>query len=59
MGGGGRLRWLCQWFMCHVFFVSWGKHWKGIYIHFLPTYCYRVFLWGADRHLKPTVGEVV
>jgi len=38
----------------NIVFLSWGKHWKGIYIHFLPKYCYR-FFWarggfGFDRH---------
>jgi hypothetical protein len=40
-----------EWFRQHVVFVSWHRHWKGIYIHFVPgRYCYRVFLWGIDRH---------
>jgi len=35
-----------------VAFVSWHKHWKGIYLHFFPRYCVRVFLWGVDWHRK-------
>lgn len=42
------LRWWC----CHVFFVSWGKWWKGVYIHFLPRYTVRLFLWGLDARPK-------
>jgi hypothetical protein len=40
------------WFSRRILFVSWGRHWKGVYVHFLPRYCYRVFLWGIDRHPK-------
>ena len=42
------VRWLC----CNVAFVSWHKHWKGIYLHFFPRYCVRIFLWGVDWHRK-------
>jgi len=40
-------------------FVSWHKFWKGIYLHFIPRYCIRIFLWGIDWHKKPqpTEGE--
>lgn len=41
-----------QWFAENVFFISWGKHWKGIYLHFLPLYMIRLFLWGADARRK-------
>lgn len=43
---------LGRWFCCNVAFVSWHKHWKGIYLHFLPRYCVRLFLWGCDWHRK-------
>lgn len=39
-------------FCCNVAFVSWHKHWKGIYLHFIPRYCVRIFLWGVDWHRK-------
>ena len=46
-----------QWFCENVFFISWGKHWKGVYIHFLPRYSVRVFLWGVDwRRRRPLSG---
>jgi hypothetical protein len=47
-----------QWFCERVFFISWGKHWKGVYLHFLPMYCYRLFLWGWDRHRKNPFGAM-
>ena len=31
-----------------VAFISWHRHWKGIYLHCLPRYTVRVFLWGID-----------
>ncbi len=37
-----------QWFCERVFFISWGKYWKGVYLHFLPWYCVRLFFWGID-----------
>jgi hypothetical protein len=40
------------WFTRNVFFISWGKYWKGVDIHFLPKYTYRVGLWGVDRKKK-------
>ena len=40
-------RW--DWFRSHVFFISWGQHWKGVYIHVFPRYCYRI---GIDWHAK-------
>lgn len=43
---------LVQWVCCNVAFVSCHKHWKGIYMHFLPRYCVRIFLWGVDWHRK-------
>ena len=46
------LRRLVRWFCCNVAFVSWHKHWKGIYLHFFPCYCVRIFLWGVDWHRK-------
>jgi hypothetical protein len=41
----GRLR---DWFCSHVLFISWGRWWKGVYLHFFPLYTVRVFLWGVD-----------
>ncbi len=56
----GLLMWLLgqrsQWFTSHVFFISWNRWWKGVYIHFLPKHCYRVFLFGVDRHAKNPFG---
>lgn len=43
---------LLRWFCCNVAFVSWSKHWKGIYLHFFPRYCVRIFLWGVDWRRK-------
>ena len=37
-----------QWFCENVFFISWGKWWRGVYLHFIPFYKVRVFLWGMD-----------
>jgi hypothetical protein len=42
-----------NWIKQNIIFISWGKHWKGVYLHFFPYYCVRVFLWGIDWHLKP------
>jgi hypothetical protein len=37
----------------NVAFISWHKHWKGIYLHCVhPRYCVRLFAWGVDWHLK-------
>jgi hypothetical protein len=34
-------------------FMSWHKHWKGIYLHCVhPRYCVRFYLWGFDYHRK-------
>ena len=41
-----------NWLSCNVLFVSWHKHWKGVYLHFFPVYCVRVYLWGIDWHRK-------
>ena len=35
-----------------VFFISWGKYWKDAYIHFIPKYCVRIYLFGIDYHKK-------
>ena len=42
-----------EWFCGRVMYLSWGKYWKGVYLHFFPRYCIRIFLWGVDWHLKP------
>ena len=49
------MRWLRE----RVLFVSWGKQWKGIYIHCLSRHwTYRIYYsralggLGADRHPK-------
>jgi len=39
---------MVNWFKCHIIFISIGKHWKGVYIHFLPKYCYRIF-WAHNK----------
>ena len=45
---------LVSWLACNVAFISWGKYWKGIYLHCVhPRYCVRLYLWGCDWHLKP------
>ncbi len=41
-----------SWVKRNVLFVSWHRYWKGVYVHFLPRYCYRLYLWGWDRHKK-------
>lgn len=43
---------ILRWWCCYVFFISWGKWWKGVYIHFLPKYTVRLFLWGWDVRPK-------
>lgn len=35
-----------------LMFISWHKHWKGIYLHFFPKYVVRIFLWGIDWYSK-------
>jgi hypothetical protein len=40
------------WWNQNVWFVSWGRYWKGIYLHFLPRYTVRVYLWNVDRWRK-------
>lgn len=36
-----------------ICYISWGKYWKGIYVHCISRkYCYRFYLWGCDKHLK-------
>lgn len=40
------------WITSNVAFISWHKYWKGIYLHFFPVYCVRVYLWGIDCHRK-------
>jgi len=46
-----------RWFNERVLFLAWHRHWKGVYVHFLPKYCYRVYLDKGrivtDRHRKP------
>lgn len=51
-----------DWFCSHVLFVSWWSRWKGVYLHFLPRYCYRIY-WSrnrirVDRHPKPRLFRV-
>lgn len=41
-----------QWFCQNIFFISWHKYWKGVYIHFVPCYSVRFFLWGFDFRRK-------
>lgn len=43
-----------NWFCRRVAFVSWHKHWRGIYLHCVhPRRCVRLYLWGWDSHAKP------
>ena len=41
----GRVNWIKE----NVIFVSWHKRWKGVYIHFLPRHCYRIY-WRHGLH---------
>ncbi len=45
-----------QWFTENVFFVSWGRHWKGVYLHFVPRYKVRLFLWGVNVRRRQVVS---
>lgn len=48
------LQQLVSWLAENVAFISWHKHWKGIYLHCIhPRYCVRLYLWGCDWHKKP------
>ena len=39
-----KLLWLLDWWKRNVFFISWGKQWKGIYIHCFPgSFTYRYY----------------
>jgi len=49
----GLLERFVKWLSVNICFVSWGKHWKGVYLHIFPIYCVRVFIWGIDWHKKP------
>jgi len=48
---------LVRWWNCNIMFFSFGKYWKGVYIHFLPNKCHRVYWsygrFGYDNHPKP------
>jgi hypothetical protein len=47
------LHWLVRWLAVNVAFISWHKHWKGLYLHCVhPRYCVRLYLWGCDWHKK-------
>ena len=44
---------MINWIANNIVFISWHKQWKGVYIHCLSRkYCYRIFLWEIDKHLK-------
>ncbi len=43
------LKALANWFNSHICFISIGKYWKGMYIHFLPKYHWRIYF---DRRWK-------
>jgi hypothetical protein len=47
---------MISWIKQNLFFINIGKYWKGIYIHFLPKYCYRIFYsynkFGHDKYRK-------
>jgi len=48
---------LVRFFNERVAFVSWHRHWKGIYVHCISrTWCHRFFLWGHDKHRKANKG---
>lgn len=34
---------LVSWLACNVAFFSFGKHWKGVYLHISPKRCHRVY----------------
>lgn len=47
---------MLNWWMENVFFISWGKHWKGVYVHCISRrYCHRFYIWGHDKHHKPNI----
>ncbi|RKX25088.1 MAG: hypothetical protein DRP46_12425 [Candidatus Zixiibacteriota bacterium] len=49
-----KIKQLLNWIQREFIYVSWHKYWKGAYIHFIGgKYCYRMFLWGWDKHPKP------
>lgn len=46
-----------QWINENIIFFSFGRHWKGVYIHFFPKKCYRIFwtpekIFNIDSHPK-------
>lgn len=44
---------MVSWLAENVAFVSWYRHWKGVYLHCVhPRYCVRLYLWGCDWHKK-------
>lgn len=53
---------IINWFCCNIFFISWGKYFKGIYIHFLPTYSYRIYYmngnFGINSSRRPKLGKL-
>lgn len=53
-GGGPRWLWrIVSWLAENVAFISWHRHWKGVYLHCVhPRYCVRLFAWGVDWHPK-------
>ncbi len=43
---------LKNWISENIIFLSVNKYFKGVYIHFIPVYCIRIYLWGIDYHKK-------
>jgi hypothetical protein len=41
---------LVSWLSCNIAFFSFGKHWKGVYLHIFPRRCHRLY-W-ANGKLK-------
>lgn len=48
-----------QWWGENVWYVSWGKRWKGIYLHFIPFFRVRLFLWGMDWRRRNGWGQTL
>ena len=49
----GKLNPLVSFLVTKIAFISWTKHWKGVYVHCISkTYYHRFYLWGHDKHKK-------
>lgn len=51
------LRKVVKWWNTHVCFISIHKNFSAVYIywHLFPKYCIRLYTWGIDWHIKPTI----